>query len=114
MLSNLNSILFEGRLLEDPKVIVTAPEGEHWDKMVKITIANTYYSKEDEGEEEEGGRSETTIISCIAFGDLADKIVTHLKANMMVRVLGRLRCTKWTTKDGQERKNFEIVCHNFC
>ncbi len=104
-MNHLNSILLEGNLLADPKVIVTAPEGENWGSMVRFDIASHKIYRSGQGET----RDDVLIIPCMAFGELAERILPALKCGMQVRVLGRLRCSKWTTKDGEERKSFEIV-----
>ncbi len=107
-MNHLNSILLEGYLLADPRVVVTAPEGESWGSMVKFDIASHKFYMSGEGEK----KDDALIISCIAFGDLAEKILPLLKCGMQARVLGRLRCSRWQTREGDERKNFEIVCQH--
>ena len=107
-MNHLNSILLEGNLLSDPKVIVTAPEGEDWGCMVKFDIASHKVYRNAEGQT----KDDVLIISCIAFGELASRIEPLLKSGMQVRVLGRLRSSKWQTKEGDERKSFEIVAQH--
>ncbi len=104
-MNHLNNILLEGNLLADPKLIVTAPDGENWGSMVKFDIASHKLYKSLDGE----SKDDVLIISCIAFGSLADKVMSVIKCGMQVRVLGRLRCSKWVTKEGEEKKTFEIV-----
>lgn len=107
-MNHLNSILLEGNLLSDPKVVVTAPLGETWGSMVKFDLANHRVYRSDQGET----KDDVLMMGCIAFGDLAEKIMPILKCGMRTRVLGRLRCSKWTAKDGSERKSYEIVCQH--
>lgn len=107
-MNHLNSILLEGNLLADPKLVVTAPEGENWGCMVKFDIASHRIYTTGEGVT----KDDMLTISCIAFGELAKRILPILKCGMQVRVLGRLRLTRWATKEGDERKSFEIVAQH--
>ena len=107
-MNHLNSILLEGNLLADSKLIVTAPEGESWGSMVKFDLASHRIYKTNDGVT----KDDVLIIPCIAFGDLASRILPVFKSGMQVRVLGRLRCSKWVTKEGEERKRFEIVAQH--
>ena len=97
-MQNLNSILLEGNLLSDSRLVVTAPEGENWKSMVRFDLASHRVYRNSQGEQ----KDEVLIIACLAFGDLAERVLPVLKSGMQVRVLGRLRCSKWTTKDGDE------------
>ncbi len=107
-MQNLNSILLEGNLLSDSRLVVTAPEGENWKSMVRFDLASHRVYRNSQGEQ----KDEVLIIACLAFGDLAERVLPILKSGMQVRVLGRLRCSKWTTKEGEERKSFEIVAQH--
>ena len=107
-MNHLNSILLEGNLLSDPKVVVTAPSGESWGCMVKFDIASHKVYRNSDGET----KDDVLIISCIAFGELAERIQPLLKSGMQVRVLGRLRSTRWQTREGEDRKSFEIVAQH--
>ena len=106
-MNELNSVLIEGTLLDEPKRILLA-DTEESVRLVKFDIASHKVYRNSDGET----KDDVLIISCIAFGELAERIQPLLKSGMQVRVLGRLRSTRWQTREGEDRKSFEIVAQH--
>ena len=88
-MNHLNSVLIEG-VISDPRTIIIAPEGEDWGEMVGFNLENHKEFRSKDGSR----KCDVTVISCVMFGKLADKVLQSLKKGMTVRVLGKLRSRK--------------------
>lgn len=52
-------------------------------------------------------------VDCIMFGNRAEKLAKHVVQGLKVSISGKLRFSKWETKEGQKRTKLEIVVDQF-
>ena len=106
-MNELNSVLIEGTLLDEPKRILLA-ETEESVRLVKFDIASNRYYMDRKGEK----AKETVFISVQCWGELGEKCISILKKGMKVRTVGRLRLCRWVSNDGSTRRTIEIVANH--
>ena len=102
-MNQLNSVLLEGNLTEDPKKIEISNG-----TLVKFTIASNRYYRDKNNE----SKTETLFIPVQCWGTFGETIMPHVQKGSAVRVVGRLRLSKWTSKDGSPRESIEIVAQH--
>lgn len=107
-MNQLNSIIIEGHIVQDPRLVAKAADGDDWGRLVKFDIANHRRYRNREGVV----MDEATFMQVQAWGDLADKCLACLKKGMSVRVVGRMRLSKWVGRDNGERRNLEILAQH--
>lgn len=98
-MNQLNSVLIEGTLMMNPRVIATDKKNEGWGIRVMFKVANLKWRKDDRNMV----REEVMVIPCEATGNLAEVVKDKIKEGMTVRVVGRL--------SGNEGK-FKIIVHH--
>lgn len=105
-MNHLNNLLIEGILVADPEIIAVA--GENKTMMVKFVIASDriYFDKEKKKQKE------TLFLPALAWGSLAELCMKHLSKGLSVRVVGRLRQSRWETLSGEKRTSFEAVAQH--
>ena len=98
-MSNLNSVVVQGNLVDDPKLM-----GEE-NNVARFTVAvNNGF----------GEHASTTYVDCVAFGKQAAVIGEHLKKGKQVIVRGQLIQNRWEDKEtGAKRSKLEIRLENF-
>lgn len=102
-MNQLNSIIMEGTLINDPETV--AKDSRTGEKLVKFTLANDRYYKED------GKTKMDTIFMVVRCrGELGEKVLTALYEGREVRICGRLAMERWTTSTGEKRSTIEIEC----
>ena len=89
-MNHLNSVLIEGTLTTNPRVIATDKKNEGWGISVMFKIANLRWRKDGR----DMAREEVMVIPCEATGKLAEVVKDKMKEGMMVRVVGRLTCNE--------------------
>ena len=99
----INSIIFEGRLGQEPDVRFTTSGA----KVANLSVANTRRYKQ--GEE---WKSETVWVKVEGWGRLAEKMEDLSQGDRII-ITGRLAEEQWETKDGQKRSKFKIVATDF-
>ena len=102
-MNHLNSILLEGNVTESPRRI-----SEKEDSPVRFSIASDRFSAKGEGQWEK----HTFYMSVIARGGIADEVMEKITKGQLVRVVGRIRPSQWTGKDGKEHDTFEILAQH--
>ena len=62
------------------------------------------------------GKKEVDFIDCVAWGGTAEVIEKHFPKGRMVNLTGRLQIRDWTDKNGQKRRQAEILVSSvyFC
>ena len=102
MANDLNKHICIARLGKDPE-IKYLPSGQ---AVANFSVACGKTWKNNEGEKQE----QTTWISYVAFGKLAEIIGEYCKKGSRVYLEGELRVRKWQDKtSGQDRYATEIV-----
>jgi single-strand DNA-binding protein len=99
----LNHIVIMGRLTRDPELRRTGSGTA----VASFTLAvDRDYSGKD------GGEKETDFIDCIAWRQTGEFVSKHFAKGRMACVSGRLQLRNWTDKDGNKRRNAEVVADN--
>jgi len=101
-MNSLNSILIEGNLVNEPRLITTSKNGN---KLVVFRIANNRIYTDREGVKQK----ETLFLDVNAWGDVGEKSLKHLKTGSSVRVVGRLRMSEYLNKDKQKMTSYSIL-----
>lgn len=96
----LNHITIMGRLTRDPELRRTGSGVA----VTSFTIAvDRDYNPKD------GAEKETDFIDCNAWRGAAEFIAKYFTKGSMAIVSGRLQIRNWTDKDGNKRRNAEVV-----
>ena len=96
----LNHIVLQSRLVRDPE-LRRLPSGK---SVVSVSVAcDRDFAPKD------GGERETDFIDIVAFGGTADHLAKYFTKGKMVIVSGRLQIRNWTDKEGNKRRNAEVV-----
>lgn len=95
----LNHVTLQGRLCRDVE-LRKLPSGK---SAANVSVAC------DRDFTKEGGEKETDFIDLVAFGATADHIAKWFTKGKMIIVSGRLQIRNWTDKDGNKRRNAEVV-----
>jgi len=102
-MNNLNSILIEGNLVKDALLEIKGG-GSH---ICTFTVAaNRFYRNS------EGMQKEVSFFDVEAWAKLAESCHTHGFKGKGVRVVGRLKQSRWKTADGQSRSRIYIVAEH--
>ena len=96
----LNHITIMGRLTKDPELRRTNSGAA----VTSFTVAvDRDFAPKD------GGERETDFIDCVAYRNTAEFVSKYFAKGRMAVVSGRLQIRNWTDKEGNKRRNAEIV-----
>lgn len=98
---SINKVLLIGRLGADPESRYLPNDGT---MVVNFSIATTEKWKGQDGSPQE----HTEWHRCVAFGKLAETIMTYLGKGRLVYVEGSIRTREWENKDKQKVVTKEI------
>lgn len=98
----LNKIILMGRLTRNPELRNTASGTS----VASFTLAV------DRDFKSQGGEKETDFIDIVAWRNTADFVSKYFSKGRMAVVEGRLQIRSWTDKDGNKRKNAEVIADN--
>ena len=99
----LNHIVIMGRLTRDPELRRTGSGVA----VASFTLAvDRDYTGKDQGEKE------TDFIDCVAWRTTGEFVGKYFAKGRMACVSGRLQIRQWTDKDGNKRRNAEVVADN--
>lgn len=103
----LNSISIMGRLSSDPQLRRTA-SGK--------AVASFSVACERDFKNQQTGGKEVDFIECVAWGSTAEIVEKYFHKGQMAVATGRLQLRGWTDKNGQKRRQAEILVSNvyFC
>ncbi len=100
---NLNSVLIEGNLPNDPEAKPVA----NGTSLCRFSIAyNRSYKTAEEL------RDEVSFFNIEVWGDRAAPCINYLQKGKMVRVIGRLKQDRWETSEGNRRERISIVAEH--
>jgi len=102
-MNNLNSVLIEGRLVRDAQ-FRTTPKGT---SLCTFSLASNRFYKQDSGMERE-----VSYFDIETWGKLADNCKTLGTKGRAVRVVGRLKQSRWTGADGKLATRVLIVAEH--
>lgn len=95
----LNYIVLQARLVRDPE-LRRLPSGK---SVASVSVAC------DRDFTKEGGEKETDFIDIVAFGGTADHLAKWFTKGKMIIVSGSLQIRNWTDKEGNKRRNAEVI-----
>lgn len=98
----LNHIVLMGRLTKDPELRRTGTGVA----VVSMTLAV------DRDFKNESGERETDFIDIVAWRNAAEFASKYFKKGSMAVVSGRLQIRGWADKEGNKRRNAEVVADN--
>lgn len=98
----LNHIVVMGRLTRDPELRYTGSNIP----VASLTVAV------DRDRAPEGQERETDFIDCVVWRQTAEFVSKYFNKGSMIVVSGRLQIRNWTDKEGNKRRNAEIVADN--
>ena len=98
----LNHITAAGRLTKDPELRRT----QNGVAVASFTIAC------DRDIKDASGNKQTDFIDCVAWRNTAEFVDKYLTRGRMVIVSGRLQMREWPDKNGNKRRNTEILAES--
>ena len=98
----LNKIILQARLCKDVE-LRRLPNGK---AVSSVSVAC------DRDFTKDGGERETDFIDLVAFGGTGEFMSKYFSKGSMIIVSGRLQIRSWTDKDGNKRRNAEVVADN--
>lgn len=99
----LNSISIMGRLSSDPQLRRTA-SGK--------AVASFSVACERDFKNQQTGEKEVDFIECVAWGGTAEMVEKYFHKGQMAVATGRLQLRDWTDKNGQKRRQAEILVNS--
>lgn len=98
----LNHITIMGRLVRDPELRYT----QSGIAVASFTVAV------DRDFKSESGERQTDFIDCVAWRQTGEFVSKYFSKGSMAAVSGRLQIRDWQDKEGNKRRNSEIVVDN--
>jgi single-strand DNA-binding protein len=102
-MNNLNSVLIEGTLVKDP-LLRTTSKGT---ALCTFSLASNRFFKQDSGLEKE-----VSFFDVETWAKLAEQCYTLGHKGRGVRVVGRLKQSRWTGQDGKSQARISIVAEH--
>lgn len=99
----LNHIVIMGRLTRDPDLRYTQSQ---------TPVASFSLAVDRDFNSRETGEKQTDFIDCVAWRSTADFVSKYFTKGSMAVVTGRLQIRDWTDKEGNKRRNSEIMVEN--
>ena len=96
----LNHITIMGRLTRDPELRRTGSG---------VAVAGFTIACDRDYNPKDGGEKEVDFIDCNAWRSTGEFVAKHFTKGRMAIVSGRLQIRTWTDKDGNKRRNAEVV-----
>ena len=98
----LNRCIIMGRLTRSPELRRT----QSGKAVTSVTLA---VDRDFKGQ---NGEKETDFIDIVAWGNTAEFLCNYFSKGRMAVAEGRLQLRDWTDKDGNKRRNAEIIVSN--
>ena len=98
----LNRCIIMGRLTYDPEL-------RHTQAGKSVTSVTLAVDRDFKGK---NGEKETDFIDVGAWGNSAEFLCSYFSKGRMAVAEGRLQFRDWTDKDGNKRRNAEIIVSN--
>lgn len=97
---SLNHIVLQGRLVRDPELRRTGSG---------VAVTSFTIACDRDFNPKDGGEKETDFIDCNAWRSTAEFVSKYFSKGSMAIVSGRLQIRNWTDKEGNKRRNAEVV-----
>ena len=103
----LNTVSLQGRMVRDPELRRT----NSGKAVTSFTLACDRDFKN-----QQTGEKEVDFIECVAWGGTAEMVEKYFHKGQMAVATGRLQLRDWTDKNGQKRRQAEILVSSvyFC
>lgn len=99
----LNHITIMGRMVRDPELRRTG---------TGTAVASFTLAVDRDFTGKDGGEKETDFIDCVAWRNTGEFVSKYFAKGRMAIVSGRLQIRSWTDKEGNKRRNAEVVADN--
>ena len=99
----LNHITLMGRMTRDPELRSTGND---------MLVANFTLAVDRDYKPSDGGERQTDFINCVAWRGTAEFVSKYFQKGSMAVVSGRLQIRDWTDKDGNKRRNAEVLAES--
>ena len=96
----LNHITIMGRLTRDPELRRTGSG---------VAVASFRVAVDRDYQPKDGGERKTDFIDCVAWRQTGEFISKYFTKGRMIVVDGRLEMRDWTDKEGNKRRNAEVI-----
>lgn len=96
----LNHIVIMGRLTKDPELRRTGSG---------VAVTSFTIACDRDFNPKDGGEKEVDFIDCNAWRGTGEFVSKYFSKGSMVIVSGRLQIRNWTDKEGNKRRNAEVV-----
>lgn len=96
----LNSCHFMGRVVRDPELRHT-PDG--------VPVTTFTLAVERDGAPKNGTERATDFIDFVAWRNTAEYVAKYMTKGRMIVVAGSLQIRNWTDKEGNKRRNAEVI-----
>lgn len=100
MFNNLNSVLLEGNLIQDPALEYTTKGTAY----CKFCIASNRFFKQDDEYQKE-----VSFFDVITWYKQAELCGEYLKKGRGVRLVGRIKQERWKSQDGKTRTKVRVI-----
>jgi len=104
-MNNLNSILIEGNLVRDPLLRST----QRGTQLCTMTLASNRYYKQDQNT---GYEKEVSFFEVETWAKLAEACYSRGKKGRGVRVVGRLKQSRWNDTEGKSHSRISIIAEH--
>lgn len=103
----LNQVAIQGRLVRDPELRRT-------DSGKAVTSFSVACDRDFKNSQT--GEKEVDFLDCVAWGSTAETVERYFRKGQMAMVTGRLQIRQYTDKNGQKRRQAEILVNSiyFC
>lgn len=95
---SLNHCVFMGRLTKEPEL-------RHTQQGTAVTSFTIAVDRDFE-------KGKTDFIDCVAWRNTAEFVSKYFGKGRMIAVSGSLQMRDWTDKEGNKRRNAEIIADN--
>lgn len=99
----LNHITIMGRLTRDPELRFTQSQ---------TPVASFTLAVDRDFAGRDGGEKQTDFIDCVAWRQSAEFVNKYFAKGSMAVVAGHLQMRDWTDRDGNKRRNAEVMVEN--
>ncbi len=102
-MNSLNTIIVEGNVVQEP-VMRETPKGTHVCTFSLMTVRS--YKKDDSYEKE------ISFFEIETWAKLADATIKNVSKGRGVRVVGRLKQSRWESEDGKKHAKIGIIAEH--
>ena len=103
-MNQLNSLIIEGNVTRDPEYKETA----NGHKICNIPVAVNRFYKNTDGE----GVNEVSFFNIETFGQMAESCQKNCEKGRGIRVVGRLKQSRWTNSEGKTASRISIIAEH--